>query len=99
MKSMERIGIKVSLLGPLRMMKGVRELDILLPENATLEDLMALLSQKLHLEKGWKSSEGMGFGFYIIMVNGIPINPEVLGSYRLKDRDIVTFAPFLAGGG
>lgn len=103
MMPMGTIGVKVSILGPLRMEGGVKELDVLLSENATLEDLMVLLSrnQKLSLPfgKGLRPLEWMGAEFYALMVNGVPINLDALGSYRLKDRDIVTLAPLLVGGG
>lgn len=98
---MEAIEVKVSVLGPMRQTTGIEELDTKLPENSTLEDLMAVLSNKLgcSFEEGLKPTKGGGTQIYILMVNGVTISLDAMGSYRLKHRDTVTLAPLLIGGG
>ncbi|MEM2926066.1 MAG: hypothetical protein QW220_00270 [Candidatus Bathyarchaeia archaeon] len=100
---MESIGIKIKvfLIGRIGEKKGVREFDAILQENASLQDLVVLLSERLgaSFAKELKPIEGIGAPLYVLMINGISADLDALSSIKLKDQDVVTVAPILIGGG
>lgn len=90
--------IKVRFFGPFRDLFGGRELEIELPADARLRELLCQLSDTPERQKEIFIETEKLQPHVVIMKNGTPLHgPDGLESL-LQDGDIIAIFPFLGGG-
>lgn len=85
---------------PLRRVIGQRRVSFCLPDDATVNDLLASLAQRYAGFEAAFRGDDMGRLYpYIVFINGRPVTAANYGVARLQEKDIVHLVLPVVGGG
>jgi MoaD family protein len=92
------MNIKVKFFGPFQELFGGREVEVELPGNSGLGELLERVCDTPARAEQVFSGAGVLHSHVVVMKNGTPVRSPGGLKERLKDGDVIAVFPFLGGG-